>query len=101
MTAIIYRPARNAMQSGKGKSEKWVLVYEQSAPRQVEPLMGYTSSTDTTQQVRLSFETLDAATDYARRSGLAYRVQAPHETTPKRVSYSDNFRSDRRQPWTH
>jgi hypothetical protein len=52
MTARIYRPARNAMQSGNGKSKQWVLVHEMAAPREIDPLMGYTTSTDTRQQVR-------------------------------------------------
>ena len=101
MTARIYRPARSAMQSGKGKSNSWVLVYEQSSARGIEPLMGYTSSSDTTQQVKLSFDTLEEAEAYAQRNGIPYSVQPAHDATPKRVSYPDNFRADRKTPWTH
>lgn len=101
MTARIYRPAPNAMQSGKGKSKQWILVFESEVPRTIEPLMGYTSSTDMRQQVRLSFATLEAAEAYAQRNGIAYAVQPVHVPTPKRVSYPDNFRSDRKTPWTH
>lgn len=101
MTARIYRPARNAMQSGKGKSKNWVLVFEPEAPRSIDPLMGYTSSTDMNQQVRLSFDTQEEAEAYAQRNGIAYSVQPAHDATPKRVSYPDNFRSDRKTPWTH
>jgi len=101
MTARIYRPARNAMQSGKGKTKQWILVHEPASPRRIEPLMGYTSSTDTRQQVRLSFATLEEAEAYAKRNGIEYTVQPAHEPTPKRVSYPDNFRSDRKIPWTH
>jgi ETC complex I subunit-like protein len=101
MTARIYRPAPNAMQSGKGKSKDWVLVHEQAAARSIEPLMGYTSATDTRQQLKLSFDTLEAAEAYAQKNGIPYSVQPAHEATPKRVSYPDNFRSDRKTPWTH
>lgn len=101
MTARIYRPARNAMQSGKGKSKSWLLVHEQTTPRSIDPLMGYTSSSDTRQQVRLSFETLEEAEAYAQRNGIAYSVEPAHEPTVKRVSYPDNFRADRKTPWTH
>jgi hypothetical protein len=101
MTARIYRPARNAMQSGKGKTRQWVLVHEQATPRRIDPLMGYTTSDDTRQQVRLSFDSLEAAEAYAQRNGIAYTVEPAHEPTPKRVSYPDNFRADRRTPWTH
>ncbi len=101
MTARIYRPARNAMQSGKGKSKSWVLVHEPTTPRSIDPLMGYTSSSDMNQQVRLSFETLEEAEAYAQRNGIPYSVQPAHDPTPKRVSYPDNFRADRKTPWTH
>jgi hypothetical protein len=101
MTARIFRPSPNAMQSGKANSKLWILEHEPAAARQVEPLMGYTSSTDTQSQVRLTFETLDAAETYARKNGLAYAVQRENQTTPKRVSYPDNFKHDRKAPWTH
>ena len=101
MTARIYRPARNAMQSGKGKSKHWVLVHEATTPRSIDPLMGYTSSSDMNQQIRLSFETLEEAEAYAKRNGIPYSVQPAHDPTPKRVSYPDNFRADRKTPWTH
>lgn len=101
MTARIYRPARNAMQSGKGKSRDWVLVFEPAAPREIDPLMGYTSSGDTRQQVRLSFESQEQAEAYAKKNNIAYVVQPTHSPTVQRASYPDNFRSDRRTPWTH
>ena len=101
MTARIYRPAPNAMQSGKGKSKRWVLVHEMEAPRGIDPLMGYTTSNDTRQQVRLQFDTLEDAEAYAKKNGIAYSVQPAHEPTPKRSSYPDNFRADRKTPWTH
>ena len=101
MSARIFRPAPNAMQSGRGKSKDWVLVFEPEMARTIEPLMGYTSSADTRQQVRLSFPTLEEAEAYAQRNGIAYAVQPAHVSTPKRTTYSDNFRSDRKTPWTH
>lgn len=101
MSARIYRPARNAMQSGQGKSRQWVLVHEPASPREIDPLMGYTTSGDTRQQVKLSFDTLEEAEAYAQREGIAYTVQPAHDATPKRQSYPDNFRADRKTPWTH
>lgn len=101
MTARIFRPSPNAMQSGKGKSRHWVLVHEPAAPREIEPLMGYTGSSDTRAQIRLEFESLEAAEAYAQRNGIPYKVQPAHERVAKRSSYPDNFRHDRRTPWTH
>ncbi|WIY54089.1 ETC complex I subunit [Devosia sp. YIM 151766] len=101
MNARIYRPAPNAMQSGRGKSKSWLLVYEPAIPRSIDPLMGYTSSSDMAQQIKLSFESQEEAEAYAQRNGIPYSVQPAHDPTPKRVSYPDNFRSDRKTPWTH
>ena len=101
MTARIYRPAPSAMQSGRGKSKEWVLVHEPASAREIEPLMGYTSSADTRTQVKLSFETLEEAEAYAKKNGIAYHVLPEHRPTVKRSSYPDNFRYDRKQPWTH
>ncbi|MEF2071008.1 ETC complex I subunit [Consotaella aegiceratis] len=101
MVARIYRPSRNAMQSGKAKTHRWVLAYEPEEPKSVEPLMGYTSSGDMKAQIRLSFDTREQAIEYAERHGIAYRVEEPQDPKRMRVSYSDNFRYDRRQPWTH
>ncbi len=101
MAARIYRPAPNAMQSGKGKSKQWVLVFEPSSRREIDPLMGYTSSSDTRTQVKLAFESLEAAEGYAKKEGIAYSVQPAHERTVQRSSYPDNFRFDRKTPWTH
>jgi hypothetical protein len=101
MTARIYKPARTAMQSGTAKTKEWVLDYEPEEPRAVEPLMGWTSSGDMKQQVRLNFDTKEEAVAYCERQGIAYQV---FESTPPkraRMSYSDNFAYGRRTPWTH
>ena len=85
MAARIFRPAKTAMQSGRGKSGRWMLVYEPEAASSVEPLMGYTSSADMN----------------AERNGIAYEVVADHERTTRPLSYADNFRTGRPFPWTH
>jgi hypothetical protein len=101
MAARIYRPAANAMQSGRAKDKQWLLVFEPATPREIEPLMGYTASRDTRAQVRLSFDTLEEAEAFAKKEGIAYSVQQPHERIVQRSSYPDNFRADRKTPWTH
>ena len=101
MVAKIYRPTKSAMQSGKAKTHLWVLEFDQEQPRRIEPIMGYTSSDDTKQQVRLTFETQELAEAYAKREGIEYRVVLPKEAARQTVSYPDNFRYSRLQPWTH
>ncbi len=101
MVARIYRPAKNAMQSGRGKTHEWVLDYEPEVPRSVEPLMGYTSSSDMKQQVRLTFESKEEAVAYAKRNGIAFRLEEAQERRIAKIAYSDNFKYDRYMPWTH
>jgi hypothetical protein len=101
MSARIYRPAKTAMQSGKAKTATWILDYEPEQARQVEPLMGYTSSGDMRQQVRLRFATREDAIAYAERNGIAYTVMEPREKKTKPMSYADNFRFGRAENWTH
>jgi hypothetical protein len=101
MSARIYRPAKTAMQSGKAKTHDWLLEFEPEVPRSIDPVMGYTSSRDMKQQIRLSFETRELAMAYAEREGIAYRVEEPKEAKRVRVAYADNFKYDRKVPWTH
>jgi ETC complex I subunit conserved region len=101
MTARIYKPARTAMQSGAAKTKEWVLDYEPEQPRAVEPLMGWTSSGDMKQQLRLQFDTKEEAIAYCERSGIAYQLFESAPLRRQRISYSDNFAYTRRTPWTH
>jgi len=101
MSAKIYRPAKTAMQSGKAKTHKWVLEFDQASPRKIDPVMGYTSSGDMRQQIKMSFETQEQAEAYANKHGIDYRVIPPKEAVRQTVSYTDNFRYNRQQPWTH
>jgi hypothetical protein len=100
MTARIYLPARSAAQSGQAK-DKWLLEYEPEVPRAIEPLMGWTSSSDMKSQVRLRFDTKEEAIAYAERSGIPFRVEEPKPVTRKIISYSDNFQVNRIVPWSH
>ena len=101
MTARIYRPTKTAMQSGKAKTKDWVLDYDPEVPRTVEPLMGWTSSRDMRQQLKLRFATQEEAIAYCEREGIAYRVLPDKEPARRTISYSDNFAYTRRGAWTH
>ena len=101
MLARIYKPAKTAMQSGRAKTKEWVLEYEPATPREIDPLMGWTSSRDMRQQLRLTFETKEEAIRYAERSGIAYRLSEPKPRRPVRKTYADNFRYGRKGGWTH
>ena len=101
MLARIYKPARTAMQSGAAKTKEWVLEYVPEKPREIEPLMGWTSSADMNQQVRLRFETKEEAVAYCERQGIPYQVAAAHEPARRPMSYADNFAYGRKGAWTH
>ncbi len=101
MTARIYKPAKTAMQAGTAKTKDWVLDFEPEEPRTVEPLMGWTSSTDMRQQVRLSFASKEEAIGYCERYGIAYQVFGAKPQLRRTMSYSDNFAFTRRGAWTH
>ncbi|KAB2873757.1 MAG: ETC complex I subunit [Bauldia sp.] len=101
MLARIFRPARTAMQSGMAQTDRWMLEYEPEVPMKADPLMGYTSSSDMRQQLRIEFDSREDAVSYAERNGIPYRVLEAHERAAKKLSYSDNFRFNRPQAWTH
>jgi ETC complex I subunit conserved region len=100
-TARIYVPAKTAMQSGTAKTKSWVLDFEQASPKAVEPLMGWTSSADTRQQVRLRFDSKEEAIAYCEQNGIPYRVFEPNPPKRRIMAYADNFAYTRRIPWTH
>jgi len=103
MQARIYKPARTATQSGVAKTRDWVLEFAPAEKREIDPLMGWTSSGDTTSQVRLHFETKEAALDYARSRGIDAIVLEPHARKPniRPRGYGENFATNRRITWTH
>jgi hypothetical protein len=101
MSARIYQPAKTAMQSGFANSKDWVVDFDQEEPRQVEPLMGWTSSGDMRQQLRLRFDTKEEAIAYCERHGIAYQLSEAAPVKRRIASYADNFAFKRRDAWTH
>jgi len=103
MRARIYRPARNAMQSGTARSRQWVLDFAPAEARVTDPLMGWTSSGDMQSQVRLHFATQAEAEAYAEAHGIEYTViqPKPRSMNIRPGGYAENFATNRRQVWTH
>ena len=101
MAARIYRPAKTAMSSGQAQAQRWTLEYEPERAKTIEPLMGYTSSDDMKSQIRLNFDSKEAAIAYAERNGIAYQVFEPKDSRRSAIAYSDNFAFKRRDAWTH
>ena len=101
MTARIYKEFKNAMPSGRGRTKLWRLEFAEDKPREIEPLMGWTSSADTRPQVKLWFDSKEEAVAYAIREGIPFRVEETGDEKRRAMSYSDNFKFNRVGPWTH
>lgn len=89
------------MSSGRAKSLDWILEYETDEPHAIDPLTGNAISTDTREQIRITFDSLEDAVAYAKANDIPHRVHGSQ--TVKRIprSYADNFAFDRKLPWTH
>ena len=79
------------MQSGQANTKNWVLEFDQESARAVEPLMGWTASSDMRQQLRLEFDGRDAAIAFCEKHGMPYEIRAEHKPRVKLKSYSENF----------
>ncbi len=91
-TARIYQRPKNAMQSGRYRTDRWILEFAPAEAKRPDPLTGWAGSGDTREQVRLSFATVEAARAYAEKAGLAFSVEPTPTRTLKLQSYADNFR---------
>ncbi|MBC8338741.1 MAG: ETC complex I subunit [Alphaproteobacteria bacterium] len=87
----IYRPSKTAMQSGRAHVQRWVLEFEPGGPKQTDPLMGWIGSEDTRGQVRLKFDSKEAAIAFAKKNGLTARVHEPKKRRIQPKNYADNF----------
>ena len=90
--AKIYIPNKSPMQSGLGKSNKWILEFETKDPTK-NPLMGWESSSDTLSELKLEFSTKDLAINYAKKMKIEYELIEPKKRKILKKSYSNNFLS--------
>ena len=100
MKVRIFKPAKTAMQSGTANTREWILESEPS-PKEIDPLMGWTSSRDTMQQVQIWFPTLEEAKAHAERNGWQYTIELPRTRAVRPKAYADNFAYNRMERWTH
>ncbi len=92
MNVKIYKPARNVMQSGRAKAQHWLIEPELPTARGPESLMGWTSSGDTLNQIKLEFATEEDAVRFAEAKGWAYTILPPQERKIQPRNYVDNFK---------
>jgi hypothetical protein len=77
------------------------VIEPEPSRKEIDPLMGWTSSRDTTNQIRLRFATREEAIAYAEKQGWMYAVEEPHERAVRPKAYADNFAFNRIGRWTH
>ena len=88
--AKIYIPNKNPMQSGTGKTDKWILEFETKNPTN-NPLMGWESSSDTYTELKLEFSTKELAINYAKKNKIDFEIIEPKIRKVVKKSYADNF----------
>ena len=91
--AKIFIPTKTAMQSGRGKTKNWLLVFETKNTK-TNPLMGWQSGEDTLSEVSLKFSTKEKAIEYAKKNNIDYQVIEPKKSNFIIKSYADNFLKD-------
>lgn len=91
MKARIYCPTKTTMQSG-AKDQEWLLEFTPHAgARFIDSEMGWTSSYDMMQQVKLSFPNIEAAKAFASKNDIICEIiEIPQKKLIKK-SYAENF----------
>ena len=78
------------MQSGLGKSEKWVMKFE-TENTGINPLMGWETSSNTLSELNLEFTTKELAIEYAKKNKIDFEIIEPQKRKTIKKSYADNF----------
>jgi hypothetical protein len=92
MAARIYQRAKNAKQSGRARAGEWILEFESARRQRPDPLTGWAGGSETQEQVKLTFPTLEAAQAYAARNSIDAHIVPPEQPKLKLQAYADNFR---------
>ncbi len=95
MKAIIYQPTKNAMQSGRGKSNIWKISLEENEAKFIDPLMGWVGMSDMASELNLTFDSLELAKSYAKKHKLDYSIIKPKQRNITPKSYAGNFSYDK------
>tara|TARA_B100000575_G_C22868181_1_gene506833 strand:- start:403 stop:708 length:306 start_codon:yes stop_codon:yes gene_type:complete len=101
MKAKIYQPSKSVTQSGSAKSSNWILEFSRSSKTSIDPVMKWTSSSDTQHQVKIKFASKELAIAFAEKNSIDYTIRDVKKRKIKPKSYSDNFSYDKKTPWTH
>ena len=101
MTIKIYKPSKSSMQSGLGKTKQWLVEYISEKDKTKDSLMGWNSSSDTKEQIKIFFDTKEQAIEWSKKNNQQFIVIEPKERKIKPKNYASNFDMSRKEPWTH
>ncbi len=101
MTIKIYKPAKSSMQSGLGKAKQWLAEYVIETDKVKDTLMGWNSSLDTKEQIKMFFYTKEQAIEWSKKNNQQFIVIESKERKIKAKNYASNFDMNRKEPWTH
>ena len=88
----IYKKSKSAMQSGIKNTKKWYLESMEINVRAHNIYFDWSSSTSIEDQIKLSFDDLQSAIDFAKKKNLDFEVFVPNQSNQIIKSYSDNFK---------
>ena len=97
----IYKPSKSSMQSGKGITKRWIAEYISEVNSPKDSLMGWNSSNDTRSQIKIFFNTLEEAINWAKINNYQFEVFNSQERKIIPKKYADNFSYNKKEPWTH
>jgi len=101
MTIKNYKPSKSSMQSALGNTKQWLAEYIHEKDKIKDTLMGWNSSLDTKEQIKIFFETKEQAIEWAKKNNEQFIVIEPKERKIKPKNYASNFDMNRKEPWTH
>ena len=78
------------MQSGLGKSDKWIINFE-TENTGINPLMGWETSSNTLSELKLEFSSKELAIEYAKKNKIDFEIIEPQKRKTIKKSYADNF----------
>ena len=78
------------MQSGLGKSDKWLIEFE-TEDTGINPLMGWETSSNTLSELNLEFSSKELAIEYAKKNKIDFEIIEPQKRKIVKKSYADNF----------
>lgn len=93
MQVRISQPAKSVTQSPSNLDQKWVLEFLRKPGAQYkEETMKWTGSSSTNNQLKIYFDSLEDAVQYAEENALSYEVVKANIISIRPKSYAANFK---------